>query len=346
MASYTLTHTGQEIDSAVEKVINGYKDVSSVTATAEDVLSGKEIVNSNGTLVSGTMTNVGTVNKTISSKSEVYTIPSGKHSGSGTVQISTAEQNKIIAGNIKKGVSILGVTGTCETGTTTSGTDTSDATATTSDIRKGKTAYVNGSKITGNMTEQSAQTITPSTTNKTISSGQYLTGTQTIKGDTNLVAGNIKSGISIFGVMGTYTGSSSGGSTTGSGLPSTITAGDTPVASSWVTSKVTDSSNETDTGVSLTIKKAGTYRFKILASSSGNSYNGSSYPTVYLYKNGSSVESASINTSSTLSLPSFDVACVVGDVIKVYAKASGSSWSSVVALVYGLVACINWDNGM
>lgn len=38
MASYTLTHTGQEIDSAVEKVISGYKDVSSVTATAEDVL--------------------------------------------------------------------------------------------------------------------------------------------------------------------------------------------------------------------------------------------------------------------------------------------------------------------
>ena len=346
MASYTLTHTGQEIDSAVEKVINGYKDVSSVTATAEDILSGKKIVNSNGTLVSGTMTNVGTVNKTISSKSEIYTIPSGKHSGSGTVQISTTEQNKIIAGNIKKGVTILGVTGTCETGTTASGTDTSDATATTSDIRKGKTAYVNGSKITGNMTEQSAQTITPSTTNKTISSGQYLTGTQTIKGDANLVAGNIKSGISIFGVTGTYIGSSSGGSTTGSGLPSTITAGDTPVASSWVTSKVTDSSNETHTGVSLTIKKTGTYRFKILASSSGNSYSGSSYPTVYLYKNGSSVESASINTSSTLSLPSFDVACAVDDVIKVYAKASGSSWNSSSALIYGLVACINWDNGM
>ena len=44
MASYTLTHTGQEIDSAVEKVISGYKDVSSVTATAEDVLSGKKVV--------------------------------------------------------------------------------------------------------------------------------------------------------------------------------------------------------------------------------------------------------------------------------------------------------------
>lgn len=345
MASYTLTHTGQEIDSAVEKVINGYKDVSSVTAIAEDVLSGKKIVNSNGILVSGTMTNVGTVNKTISSKSEVYTIPSGKHSGSGTVQISTTEQNKIIAGNIKKGVTILGVSGTCES-SSTSGYDTSDATIEHRDVKKGKIAYGKEGKTIGNMPELSGQDITPGTTDQYIAGSQYLTGTQKIKGDANLVAGNIKSGISIFGVMGTYTGSSSGSSTTGSGLPSTITAGDTPVMASWTTSKVTNSSNETDTGVSLTIKKTGTYRFKILASSSGSSYSSSSYPTVYLYKNGSSVGNASINTSSALSLPSFDVDCKSGDVIKVYAKGSGSSWSSAAALVYGLVACINWDNGM
>lgn len=42
----------------------------------------------------------------------------------------------------------------------------------------------------------------------------------------------------------------------------------------------------------------------------------------------------------------FMVTCAVGDVIKVYAKASGSSWNSLSALIYGLVACINWDNGM
>ena len=345
MATYTLTHTGQEIDDAVSKILTNYKDVSSVTASAADVLSGKKIVDSSGSSISGTIPDIGTVNGTISTKIEGYTIPAGKHSGSGMVKISTAEQDKIIAANIKKGVTILGVTGTCESGTTTSGVDTSDATATNSDIRKGKTAYVNGSKVTGNMSERSSQTITPSTADKTISSGQYLTGTQTIKGDNNLTAGNIKSGVSIFGVTGTYTGSGSSGSTADSGLPSSIVAGDTPVMASWTTSKVTDSTNEADTGISLTIKKAGTYRFKILASSS-SSYSGSSYPTVYLYKNDSSVENASINTSSTLSLPSFDVACAAGDVIKVYAKASGSSWNASSALVYGLVACINWDNGM
>lgn len=50
-----------------------------------------------------------------------------------------------------------------------------------------------------------AQTYTPTTTDQTISSGRWLTGAQTIKGDANLVASNIKSGVSIFGVSGSIT---------------------------------------------------------------------------------------------------------------------------------------------
>lgn len=65
-----------------------------------------------GTALTGTMTNNGGVTGTISTKAGEYTIPSGYHDGSGKVKISTTEQNKIIAGNIKSGVSILGVTGT------------------------------------------------------------------------------------------------------------------------------------------------------------------------------------------------------------------------------------------
>lgn len=64
------------------------------------------------------------------------------------------------------------------------------------------------------VTKKSAATYTPSTSNQTIAASQYLSGAQTIKGDANLVAGNIKSGVSIFGVTGTYTG---GGSSGGSG---------------------------------------------------------------------------------------------------------------------------------
>lgn len=65
---------------------------------------------------------------------------------------------------------------------------------------------------TKQLTIQAAQTITPSTMDKTISSGRYLTGTQTIKGDANLVAENIKNGVSIFGITGSYEAGESGGS--------------------------------------------------------------------------------------------------------------------------------------
>lgn len=78
-------------------------------------------------------------------------------------------------------------------------------------------------KATKQLTVQAAQTITPGTTNKTIASGRYLTGAQTIKGDSNLVAGNIKSGVSIFGVAGTFEGSGGGGGGGGSGSVETCT---------------------------------------------------------------------------------------------------------------------------
>lgn len=56
--------------------------------------------------------------------------------------------------------------------------------------------------LIANVTTKAAATITPGTSNQTISSGTYLTGTQTISGDTNLVSGNIVAGKSIFGVAG------------------------------------------------------------------------------------------------------------------------------------------------
>ena len=53
-------------------------------------------------------------------------------------------------------------------------------------------------------TTKAATTYTPTTSNQTIAAGTYCSGVQTIKGDANLVADNIKSGVSIFGVAGSY----------------------------------------------------------------------------------------------------------------------------------------------
>lgn len=75
------------------------------------------------------------------------------------------------------------------------------------------TITVSGSK-TQQLTAQAAQTITPTTSDQTIASGKYLTGTQTIKGDANLVAENIADGVTIFGVTGTHQGGGGGGGTT------------------------------------------------------------------------------------------------------------------------------------
>lgn len=81
------------------------------TITVAEMLDGKTAY-ARGSKLVGTMPNKGAVNGTISGKDETYTIPMGFHDGSGSVTIDETEQAKIIAGNIKSGVEILGVTGT------------------------------------------------------------------------------------------------------------------------------------------------------------------------------------------------------------------------------------------
>ena len=86
-------------------------DTSDATATAAEILSTKTAY-VNGNKVTGSMPNRGAVTGTISTKAEQYTIQQGYHDGSGKVSISSTEQAKIIATNIRQGVTILGVEGT------------------------------------------------------------------------------------------------------------------------------------------------------------------------------------------------------------------------------------------
>lgn len=86
-------------------------DTSSDTAAVAQILLNKT-AHARGALLTGTMPNNGSITGSISAIGEEYTIPQGYHDGSGKVSISSVEQAKIIADNIRSGVTILGVQGT------------------------------------------------------------------------------------------------------------------------------------------------------------------------------------------------------------------------------------------
>lgn len=85
-------------------------DTSDDTAAVGEILSGKT-AHARGALLTGTMPNRGAVTGTISTKAGQYTIPQGYHDGSGKVSIASTEQAKLIASNIREGITILGVEG-------------------------------------------------------------------------------------------------------------------------------------------------------------------------------------------------------------------------------------------
>ena len=109
---------GYKAHGANGEVINGTcehdANTQDATAAESEILYGKTAY-VRGNKITGKMPNKGAVAGTISTKAGKYTIPQGYHDGSGTVQISTTEQAKIIPDNIRQGVTILGVAGEMST---------------------------------------------------------------------------------------------------------------------------------------------------------------------------------------------------------------------------------------
>ena len=144
-------------------------------ATPKDILVTKSAY-VDGKKVEGSMPNIGQLVQNINSLNQPINIPEGYHDGTGYVQINPDDQLRIIASNIRKNITILGVTGSVN-----EGTDTSDATAAAGDILSGKIAYSKGNRLVGTIASQAAKTVTPSASAQTaVSAGTYCSGNITV----------------------------------------------------------------------------------------------------------------------------------------------------------------------
>lgn len=166
-------------------------DTSDATATSSDILSGKTAY-VKGSKVTGTIATKTSSNLTASGKT--VTVPAGYYASQVTKSVSTATQ------------------ATPSITVDSAGLITASATQTAGYVSAGTKS---GTK---QLTAQAAKTVTPSSSSQTaVASGVYTTGNVTVLGDSNLIPENIKSGISIFGVAGSYEGSGNGDSGSNSG---------------------------------------------------------------------------------------------------------------------------------
>lgn len=169
-------------------------DTSDATLNSAGNLPDGVTAYANGTKYTGTAAENDSSDLTASGAT--VTAPAGFYSTNATKTISS--------GSAKPAATISGTSATVSTGTNTitlSKTISNTPQVTAGYVASG-TAGNSSVSLTASVTTKAAATITPGTSNQTIASGTYLTGTQTISGDADLIAGNIVAGKSIFGVNG------------------------------------------------------------------------------------------------------------------------------------------------
>ena len=181
-----------------------FTDLTPTTATAADVASPKVFFLADGTQTTGSAT--ARSSSDLSASGATVTAPAGIYASEATKSISS--------GSAKPAASISSTGATLSTGT--NAIILSKSVSNVPDVTAGYIASGTSGNtsitLQASATLKAAATITPGTSNQTIASGTYLTGTQTISGDANLIASNIKKDISIFGVTGTYDAGGGGGS--------------------------------------------------------------------------------------------------------------------------------------
>lgn len=156
--------------------VYGSGELDSITATSVDIREGKVSIDSDGEIINGALADKKNWSFNGLSAGASIDIPSGIHDGTGKVTAkSLADQTP---GNLAAGKMLSGVYG-----------------------------YSNGAKVTGNIASMAAQTVTPGNAAKTVScSGKYMTGNVTVQAVTGLTAANIKKGVTVGGVTGTWEG--------------------------------------------------------------------------------------------------------------------------------------------